>query len=266
MTEQAHPLTVLIETKKRAIGEALQGGPIALDGFLVGLKAAVAKDRESGQGMLMECVANNPNSVLQRLIEAAQLGLSPAPVHQHFHLVPRKMKGGVIACTSVIGFRGYCDLARRSGEVEAIGAELVFKGEEFRINPVDGAIHHDAAPFADHPESDLVGAYAWARLRGGQTVSRTMSKKDLDARRSKSQTDKIWGPWWKEMYRKTVLRALLNSGLVPLGEQSEKISGAIQREQEEEIKTVEAEVVDYDTIPEIPLGDAAQEPPLDDAG
>lgn len=250
MSEQPkHPLTVLIETKKHAIGEALQNSPVNLDEFLVGLKSAVAKDHESGQGMLIDCVAKNPNSVLQRLIEAAQLGLSPAPVHQHFHLIPRKLQGGGLTCTSVIGFRGFCDLARRSGEVEAIGAELVFKGEEFAIHPVDGSITHDRDPFADHEPQDLVGAYAWCKLKGsGSTLSRVMSKKDLDARRSQSKTDKIWKPWWKEMYRKTVLRALLNSGMVPLGEQSAQIRGAIEREaqQEEEIVDADVTVVDAD--------------------
>jgi len=246
MSEQKHPLTVFIEERRGAIAEALSGSPVDIGEFMVGLKSAVAKDRESGNGMLTECIAKNPNSVLQRLVEAAQVGLSPAPVLEHFHLVPRKMQGGIV-CTSIIGYRGLCDLAQRSGGVLRIGAELVFPGETFWIDAMDGHITHDRDHFADQEEKDLRGAYAFAQLaNGGQTVSRVMSKADLDKRRAKAQTDKIWGPWWREMYRKTVLRNLLKSGLVPLGEPARL---AITRESEEE-RFLDVEATEVEATPE----------------
>lgn len=233
METQEHPVTALVRAGETSLTEALKGSPLSLDKFVVGLKSACG-----GNEKLVECVAENPGSVMQRLVEAAQLGLSPAPVLQHFHLIPRKIKG-TLTCTSIVGYRGLISLAMRSGELEDLGAELVHQDEEFSVDRETGKIHHESDPFRDFEPDKLRGAYAWAKIRGRtRLVTMTLSLNEIKKRRDVAQTDNIWQEWGKEMIVKTVLRALLTSGFITLGE-TLQVMQEMDAKQEEEIRAAE---------------------------
>lgn len=152
--------------------------------------------------LLAEC---DPQTFLGAVMHCAQLQLEPGPLGL-VYLVPFKR-----VVTLIVGYRGYVELAYRSGQVRDVQAELVHAGDVFRV--VKGTspkiIHEPAGAAADR---EIVAAYAVAHLRTAGTVSRVIYDEDWERARKSSQLgrDNI-GPWRDEraaMIRKTALRRL----------------------------------------------------------
>lgn len=173
---------------------------------------------------LMECTRL---SLLSSIHTAAQLGLEPSGLLGSAYLVPyrrsvtveddkgRMVKTSVMEAQLIPGYRGLIDLARRSGEVESIEADVVRARDEFLLEKGTNArlIHRPfiADPTASAEERDrgpYVGAYMKAVLRGGVEQYEWMSFDDIEAvrKRSKAATDGPWVTDWSEMARKTVVR------------------------------------------------------------
>lgn len=74
---------------------------------------------------LQQCT---PTSLLQSVLVAAELGLEPGGALGHLYLVPFKT-----TCTPIIGYRGFLELARRSGELASVRAVVVRVKDEFRL-------------------------------------------------------------------------------------------------------------------------------------
>jgi recombination protein RecT len=152
--------------------------------------------------LLAEC---NAESFLGAVMHTAQLGLEPGPLGLAY-LIPYKRE-----VTLVVGYRGYVELAYRSGMVKDVTAELVYEGDGFRV--VKGTSpkieHTDEGPPLDR---EIIAAYAVARLKTGGTVSRVIYEAEWDAARKASQLGaKGAGPWHDHraaMIRKTALRRL----------------------------------------------------------
>lgn len=161
-------------------------------------------------------------SILAAVHEAAQLGLEPSGLLGSAYLVPyrnRRQVGSewitIHEAQLIPGYRGLIDLARRSGEIEMIEANLVYQRDYFRLVMGSGArIEHE--PFipnpSDPPEArmrgPIVGAYMRAVLKGGQEQYEWMTIDDIEAvrQRSKAKDDGPWVTDHPEMCRKTVVR------------------------------------------------------------
>ena len=152
--------------------------------------------------LLAEC---DPQSFLGAVMHAAQLGLDPGPLGL-IYLVPFKRE-----VTLIVGYRGYVELAYRTGLVKDVTAELVYDGDGFRV--VKGTSpkieHTDDGPPG---EREIVAAYAVARLKTGGTVSRVIYEDEWErARESSTLGARKQGPWVEDrpaMIRKTALRRL----------------------------------------------------------
>jgi recombination protein RecT len=154
------------------------------------------------QPQLLEC---QPESLVGAMLLAVQLGLEPGPLGL-VYLVPHKG-----AVDFVIGYRGYLDLAYRSGHVRDVSAALVYEGEPFDYRK-------GTRPFLDHlpgpsgAAREVVAAYAVARLRSGGTVFEVIYEDAWEkARKASAAGSKGEGPWRDEpgaMIRKTAVRRL----------------------------------------------------------
>lgn len=157
---------------------------------------------------LREC---DPISFLGAIIQAAQLGLEPGPLG-HYWLVPKRVAGNW-EVVGMIGYRGMIDLARRSGQIESITAEVVRAGDEFSYElGLTPSLHH--IPYDD--DGDLTHVYAVARLKGGGAQFAVMSRKAVDRVKGGAVAGQS-GPWlshFEEMARKTVIRRLFK--LLPI--------------------------------------------------
>lgn len=152
--------------------------------------------------LLLECSAE---SFLGAVMHTAQLGLEPGPLGL-VYLVPFKRE-----VTLIVGYRGYVELAYRSGLVKDVTAELVYEGDGFRV--VKGTSpkieHTDEGPPG---EREIIACYAVAHLKTGGTVSRVVYEDEWEtARKASTLGAKGAGPWSDHrpaMIRKTALRRL----------------------------------------------------------
>ena len=112
---------------------------------------------------LLEC---DPLSVVGSVMEAAQLGLEPDDVLGHAYLVPFKnSKTNRLEAKLMIGYRGFVALGRNSGDLEDIGAQVVYSNDKFDYEyGLDCYLKHKPA---SEDRGEMVAVYAYARLKGG---------------------------------------------------------------------------------------------------
>jgi len=190
----------LIEKQKAAIARALPKH-LSADRLTRILVTEVRRNPKLAQA--------DPTSLLGAVMQAAQLGLEPGPLG-HAYLVPRW--NGKTKTTDVqlqIGYRGYIDLARRSGQIVSIVAREVCEGDQFDFEyGTDERIVHKPALKG---RGDAYAYYGVALLQDGGRVVHVMSREDIDRYRARSQA-KDSGPWqtdYDAMAKKTVIRRMV---------------------------------------------------------
>ena len=163
---------------------------------------------------LAECT---PKSVLAAVVQCSQLGLEPGLLGQAY-LVPIKRQWkddsgrwhSQMECQFIPGYRGLIALARRSGEVTSIDAEIVYEQDEFELAlGLEPRIVHRPRLDGDRGQPRL--AYAIARFREGGFQFQWMTIAQIETIRAGSKADDGFGPWstdYDEMVRKTVVRRL----------------------------------------------------------
>lgn len=154
---------------------------------------------------LLKC---DPMSLLGAVMVSAQLGLEPGPLG-HVYLVPYKRE-----VTPIIGYKGYIDLARRSGQVASIQGYAVYPEDEFRyslgLNPDLVHIPDDDGP---RDPAKLTHSYAVAHYRDGgyNFVVCTRNRIESSRKRSASGRSSKSSPWttdYEAMAVKTAVRRL----------------------------------------------------------
>lgn len=157
--------------------------------------------------LLGECT---PISVLNAVMTCAELGLAPNTLGDAYLIPYRNGKTGNYECQLIVGYRGLISLARRSGTISTISAEVVYEGDvwdlEFGLNAK--LVHK---PKLDNPGPRAVKlAYAIAKFKDGSHQLSVMTKDEIDGIRKRSKAS-AHGPWftdYAEMAKKTVLRRL----------------------------------------------------------
>lgn len=185
---------------------------------------------------IAEC---SPTSIMQFMMVASELGLEPGSALGHLYPIPYGRE-----LTAVIGYKGFCELARRSGQVKRINADVVYQAELdeglFKVTREPPDIQHGWSPSVGQNPGPLVAAYAVVELNDGSRVQVILSAADIAKRKAKSKTagrtDSPWNTDKPAMWRKSAIRALLSGGLVPL---SAEMSRAVEVEREVETITVE---------------------------
>jgi len=146
----------------------------------------------------------SPESLLQAVINAAELGLEPSGLLGQAYLVPYGKDVQLIP-----GYRGLIDLARRSGQISRIEAHVVHENDTFDISyGIEPKLEHK--PTLSANPGKPVAVYAIAKLKDGTTQVEVMTISQVEAIRSRSKAAKS-GPWvtdFEEMARKTVVRRL----------------------------------------------------------
>lgn len=185
-----------------------------------------------------------PESVVSAALIAASMDL---PINQNLgfaYLIPYKNKDGEV-CQFQMGYKGFIQLAQRSGFYKTINASEVKEGEivkfdrlsgEIEFNWIDNQVEREKAP--------TVGFVAYFRLLNGFEKSLYMTVDELNAHAKKYSKNfakygsGLWSDDFDSMAKKTVLKLLI-SKFGPLNTQLQK---AIQEDQ-----TVDGE---YDDNPQ----------------
>jgi len=167
---------------------------------------------------LLDCTLE---SLLAAVMGCAQLGLEPEPFLGQAYLVPfnNKVKIGNreewrMEAKLIPGYRGYITLARRSGEVQSVTAQVVYANDRFQMEyGLEDILKHTPS---DGDRGKPKGAYVIFRYKDGSHSFDYMSVADIEKIRARSKA-KDSGPWvtdWDEMAKKTVIRRHIK--LVPL--------------------------------------------------
>ena len=154
---------------------------------------------------LQEC---DPMSFIAAIMQASQLGLEPGILGSCYLIPFNNDQTGKVECTFMPGYRGFLDLARRSGQIVSLVSRAVYSNDEFsyEFGLKENLIHKPAM----NDRGELVAVYAVALLKDGGHQFDVMSKKDVDIIKNQSKS-KNKGPWvthYEEMAKKTVLRKL----------------------------------------------------------
>ena len=151
-------------------------------------------------------------SVLGYFMQAAACGLEPASMLGQCYPVPfwnskTKQKEAQFIC----GYRGMLSIARRSGEIASVVAEVVHEKDDFSIEyGMNPSLVHK--PYIEDDPGAMRGAYVVVRFKGEgiDPVIKYMPKSEIDKRRNRSKASSS-GPWvtdYEEMAKKTVFRSV----------------------------------------------------------
>ncbi len=216
---------------------------------------------------LMECFASHQGqtSVLLAAMQAAAIGLEPNTPTQDCWLLPRRdRRAGTMECQLSIGYRGYMKLARRSGNIESIAAEVVRERDHFvwsRGLLRDVFEHTEATG----DRGEIVAAYAIVRYKDGGYSFKVLNRVDLDARRAmsdswKNERSRPYSPWTKwhaQMCCKSAIRAL-----VPYLDLSADVERAMSSDEARISIDDESGLIDITAQPfELDAGDGPAAPP-----
>lgn len=176
--------------------------------------------------LLTECSTNpalldcTPASLFGGVVRAAQLGLVIGGPTGESYLIPfGNSKKGVKEATLIVGYRGYLQLAHRSGQVRRVTPRTVRQGDQFYVRYGSGqAILHEPVRNNTEPETDF---YVILETVTGGIDFECASREEMVAHRDRYATvrnapqyvrDKSpWystGPEFAQMCHKTLIRRL----------------------------------------------------------
>ena len=174
---------------------------------------------------LLDCT---PQSILLSVMTLSELGLMPGTLGTAY-LIPfnnkKKRPDGTwyseMECQLIIGYRGLITLARRSGEISTVMAEVVREGDVFEFEyGLDMKFRH--VPKLDNAKARVTHVWAMATFRDGGKQFIVMTRGEVDAVREMSKA-KDSGPWVDhpiEMAKKTAIRRLAK--MLPLTPEVER--------------------------------------------
>ena len=167
---------------------------------------------------LREC---EMGSVVSAALLGESLNLSPSPQLAHYYMLPFKdNKSGTTKATFVLGWKGYYQLALRSGQYKNIEAVAIKEGELKSYNPITGEI--ELEPIMDPREREkakTIGYYSYFELLNGFKKELYWSKERMEEhaiKYSKGYKAKKGYTFWERgaegfdaMALKTMIRQLI---------------------------------------------------------
>ena len=192
--------------------------------------------------------------------QAAAVGLEPNTPTQECWLLPRK-RGRVQEAQLSIGYRGLLKLARRSGTIQTIYAEVVREQDHFvwARGLASDTLEFQPAEGDEKARGDLTHAYAVARFMNGGYQFVVLDRLQVEARRASSESwttnnnsSSPWVRWPEAMWRKSAIRAL-----APFLDLAPEAEAVIARDEQSVRFDPETGVIDVDeAIGELAAGDS----------
>lgn len=164
---------------------------------------------------LKEC---DTNSILSAALLGESLELSPSPQLGQFYMVPFGDKNGPKKAQFILGYKGYIQLAIRSGQYKKLNVLAIKKGELIRFDPLNEEIEVSLIDDEIKRElADTIGYYAMFEYVNGFKKAMYWSKQKMEQhalRYSQGYKAKKGYTFWEKdfdgMAFKTMLRQLLS--------------------------------------------------------
>lgn len=227
---------------------------------IVAVMQSIERDKRAPSGGKLQLCS--PSSVRLCVLQSLELGLIPSGTMGDAYLVPY---AGV--ATLVPGYRGLARLAQESGAARNVRATEVYRGEKFEWCEGSDAriVHVPDLEKRTHEKADVVAVYAIATLADGSEIREVCSVKEIERVAKAVKSDKVWGPHWVEMARKTAIRRLLKKAPInPVKASAFARAVALDEENDERTVDTTATVVPDRPVPvgetPRPAGRRAPEP------
>ena len=185
-------------------------------------------DLYNGDTYLQGC---NPKEVAMEALKAATLNL---PINKNLgyaYIVPYKNKGKLTPQFQ-IGYKGYIQMAQRSGQYKALNAGIMYEGMEVKRDFLRGTFEIIGEPKSDK----VIGYFAYFQLLNGYEKAVYMTKDEVTehAERYSQSYGSDYSPWKKqfdEMAQKTVIKKLLSK----YGVLTTEFQDAMKEEEDREV-------------------------------
>lgn len=246
---------------------------------------SVLKDKSAGFTSSVLTLVNNdsyladsePMSIMTGAMVAATLDLPLDKNLGYAYLVPFNAKENgvwVKKAQFILGYKGYIQLAQRSGQYKALNVVTVYEGQLKSWNPLTEEFEFD---YENKLSDTVIGYVGYFKLSNGFEKTTYWTKEQVEAHRLRNAKGKdkspsgVWKDDFDAMAHKTVLRNLLSKwgilsiemqkavstdeNSVSLDEDNQFINDPIDVTQFEEVEpTVNAEVIETDDFTEVEQG------------
>ena len=198
------------DTYKNLINNTL-GDKDRASRFIASISSAVATNPS-----LQECDAG---TILSGALLGESLNLSPSPQLGQYYLVPfNDSKRGCKVAQFQLGYKGYIQLAIRSGQYKKLNVLAIKKGELIKYDPLNEEIEVNLIEDEEERENaETVGYYAMFEYTNGFRKSLYWSKSKMEKHALKYSSGykakKGYTYWEKDfdgMAYKTMLRQLIS--------------------------------------------------------
>ncbi len=174
---------------------------------------------------VVSAVNNNPalqectnQSILSGALLGESLNLSPSPQLGQYYLVPFNDKNKGKVAQFQLGYKGYIQLAIRSGQYKKLNVLAIKEGELIRYDPLNEEIEVQLIEDEEaREESKTIGYYAMFEYTNGFKKTLYWSRKKMEAhalKYSKGYAAKKGYTFWEKdfdgMAYKTMLRQLIS--------------------------------------------------------
>ena len=171
-----------------------------------------------GNPVLLRCA---PKSLLEAAMQAAQLNLSLDKNMGQAYVVPYGSKAQF-----QIGYLGYLELARRSGQIKSIRAEIVYEGDVFERQYTHQGVEFHHTPCPPSQRGNKIGVYMFAEFTNGGSHFEFMFAEEVEEIKKLSKAafkeDSIWKIHEEAMWKKTVIKRA--SKYLPLSVEAQRAS------------------------------------------
>lgn len=218
----------IMEAMRSQAEVALGESGVSFDLFRLGVARALQRDPK-----LERC---SKASLAGAILDCARLGLVPAGYDAQAAIVARGSEA-----TLMVMVGGLVDLAMRGGTVVEIGAETVRASERFERDPIADTISHSVT----YPRpTEIVAAYAWAKMADGSKVFEIVDKAEIDAAMRAGSGGPAWKTWQGEMAKKVAKRRLVRARRLISARVLASASGGLEIEGDRGGEFIDAEPVE----------------------
>lgn len=181
-----------------------------------------------------------PQSVVAAALTAASMDL---PINQNLgfaYLIPYKNKDGDV-CQFQMGYKGFIQLAQRSGYYKTINATEVREGEIAKIDRLSGEIEFEwIEDEKEREKAKIIGYVAYLKLLNGFEKSLYWSVEKCKAHATRfSKSFKFGGGLWKDDFESMAIKTVLKQLISKYGPLNTQLQEAIVKDQ-----TINGEYID----------------------
>lgn len=213
----------------------------------------ILKDKSAGFTSSVLTLVNNdsylaqsePMSILTGAMIAAQLDLPLDKNLGYAYLVPFKdrKKGNIQVANFIIGYKGYIQLAQRSGRYKAINVISVYEGELLKWDRLTEEIELD---YTSKVSDKVIGYVAYFELLDGFRKTTYWSREEVEVHRRKNAKgyDKSASGVWKSDFDAMAHKTLLKNIISKFGPLSIEVQHALVADENEVEFTDDGDLVD----------------------